>query len=56
MAARSKPLEVIAAANSTSLTSVEVFELPEEKGEVTLIDPENPAELIRLLNEEAKVL
>ncbi|MEO0405368.1 MAG: electron transfer flavoprotein subunit beta/FixA family protein [Bacteroidota bacterium] len=56
MAARSKPLEVIAGANSTSLTSVEVFELPEEKGDCTMIDAENPAELIRLLNEEAKVL
>lgn len=56
MAARSKPLEVIAPSNSDSLTSIGQYTLPEEKGDCTYIDAENPAELIRLLNEEAKVL
>lgn len=56
MAARSKPLTVLPASNSESLTSISQYSLPEEKGACTYIDAENPAELIRLLNEEAKVL
>ena len=35
---------------------VKHFELPVEKGAVTLIDPENMDELVRLLHEEAKVI
>ncbi|MGB0423662.1 MAG: electron transfer flavoprotein subunit beta/FixA family protein [Flavobacteriales bacterium] len=56
MAARSKPLTVIPGSNSESLTSIGQYTLPEEKGDCKYIDAENPEELIRLLNEEAKVL
>ena len=56
MAARSKPLTVVPASNSESLTSIGQYTLPEEKGDCKYIDAENPAELIKLLNEEAKVL
>ncbi len=56
MAARSKPLEVVAASGGDAMTSVTTFTLPEEKGECRYIDAENAGELIRLLNEEAKVL
>lgn len=56
MAARSKPLEVVASSGVSAMTSVTTFALPEEKGDCKYIDAENPGELIRLLNEEAKVL
>jgi electron transfer flavoprotein beta subunit len=56
MAARTKPLDVVSAAEAADATSVRSYELPPEKGDVKLVDPENPAELIRLLHEEAKVI
>ncbi|HBH23276.1 MAG TPA: electron transfer flavoprotein subunit alpha [Cytophagales bacterium] len=56
MTARTKPLNVVPATEETVQVSAEKFELPPEKGEVKLVDPENPAELVNLLNNEAKVL
>lgn len=56
MAARTKPLEVVASANPSSGTSVKEYQLPAEKGDCKYIDADNPAELIRLLQEEAKVI
>lgn len=56
MAARTKPLNVIPAAGSAAGTAVEAFALPAEKAGVKLVDAENPAELVRLLREEAKVI
>lgn len=56
MAARTKPLEVITPNASENLTEVVSFNLPPQKSEVKLVDPENVEELIRLLKEEAKVL
>lgn len=56
MAARSKPLEVIAAANPNKQTEFVNFELPAPKGDVKLIDPENMDELVALLHNEAKVI
>jgi electron transfer flavoprotein beta subunit len=32
------------------------YHLPEDKGSVKLIDPDNMDELVRLLHEEAKVI
>lgn len=56
MAARTKPLEVVAAAAVDSGTEVVSYQLPPAKGDCKYIDAENPAELVRLLNEEAKVI
>jgi electron transfer flavoprotein beta subunit len=56
MTARTKPLNVVPATEETVQVSTEKFELPPEKGEVKLVDPENPEELVNLLNNEAKVL
>ena len=56
MAARSKPLEVVAASNPNKHTDFVNFELPAPKGDVKLIDPENMDELVSLLHNEAKVI
>lgn len=56
MAARSKPLKVIEAVQTETLTQVVSFELPPAKAGVKLVSADNPAELVRLLHEEAKVI
>lgn len=56
MAARTKPLKVVEPVEAGLLTAVEKFELPAPKGKVRLIDPDNVAELVRLLHEEAQVI
>lgn len=56
MAARTKPLQVVppvAVENRTNITS---FALPEKAKQVKLVSPDNVAELVRLLHEEAKVI
>jgi electron transfer flavoprotein beta subunit len=56
MMAKRKPLQVVEpVAFEDPVVTVE-FQLPEEKGAVTLVDPENMEELVRLLHEEAKVI
>lgn len=56
MGARTKPLKVSEPVNAEALTSVVAFETPPPKAGVKLIPADNPAELIRLLREEAKVI
>lgn len=56
MAARTKPLKVVEAASTDDATEIVKFELPAEKGECKMIDPENAGELLELLRNEAKVL
>ena len=56
MAARTKPLKVVEPIAVEPLTSVSSFELPPAKAGVKLISPDNMAELVRLLHEEAKVI
>jgi len=56
MMAKRKPLDVVEPESVDQPVEVVRFRLPEEKGEVTLIDPENMDELVRLLHEEAKVI
>lgn len=56
MAARTKPLNVVPASVSGAWTETVSFSLPAAKGDVKLIDPENAAELISLLHNEAKVI
>ncbi|MEX1002242.1 MAG: electron transfer flavoprotein subunit beta/FixA family protein [Crocinitomicaceae bacterium] len=56
MAARTKPLEIVEAAPCDDLVTFESYTLPEEKTECKYIDPENMAELVNLLHNEAKVI
>lgn len=54
MSARTKPLKTVEPSAVDALTSVVSFELPPAKAGVKLVPADNPAELIRLLHEEAK--
>ncbi|HEX4849169.1 MAG TPA: electron transfer flavoprotein beta subunit/FixA family protein, partial [Puia sp.] len=56
MGARTKPLKVVEPAPVDPLTSVVSFELPPAKAGVKLVPADNPAELVRLLHEEAKLI
>jgi len=56
MQARTKPLTVVAATDCDNLTEVVDYELPAAKGDVKLVDPNNPEELIELLRNEAKAI
>ncbi|MEZ4720534.1 MAG: electron transfer flavoprotein subunit beta/FixA family protein [Flavobacteriales bacterium] len=56
MAARTKPLTVVAGSGASATTETVAFTLPDAKGAVKLIDPENAGELINLLHNEAKVI
>lgn len=56
MAARTKPLEVVPASGAAARTTVQSYQLPDAKGDCKYVDAENPAELIKLLHEEAKVI
>jgi electron transfer flavoprotein beta subunit len=56
MGARTKPLKVSEPVDADSLTSIKSFETPPPKSGVKLVPADNPAELIRLLREEAKVI
>jgi electron transfer flavoprotein beta subunit len=54
MGARTKPLKVIEPIAADPLTTIGSFELPPAKAGVKLVPADNPAELVRLLHEEAK--
>lgn len=56
MAARTKPLIVVAPAAIEALTSFENYELPPAKSACKMIDPSNMDELVGLLHNEAKVI
>ncbi|MCL6524993.1 MAG: electron transfer flavoprotein subunit beta/FixA family protein [Thermoflavifilum sp.] len=58
MAARTKPLQVIAAPEKAkeNFVSIDHFALPQKKSGVHLIEPGNEEELVRLLHEEARVI
>lgn len=56
MAARTKPLNVVAPQEIQPLTSFESYALPEAKSACKMIDPENMDELVDLLHNEAKVI
>lgn len=56
MSARTKPLKVVEPVEADELTSIKSFELPPAKAGVKMISPDNMAELVRLLHEEAKVI
>jgi electron transfer flavoprotein beta subunit len=56
MTARSKSLSVHELIDSKSLAQSISFSKPPEKKEVKMISPDNLVELVRLLNEESKVI
>ena len=56
MAARTKPLNVVAPVPMDALTSFEVYTLPDAKTACKMIAPENMDELVELLHNEAKVI
>ena len=56
MAARTKPLEVIAPESVDLFTQYEGYQLPDAKKACTLIDPSNMDSLVELLHNEAKVI
>ncbi|MBX2817446.1 MAG: electron transfer flavoprotein subunit beta/FixA family protein [Saprospiraceae bacterium] len=56
MMAKRKPLEVIEAENKASSLETVGYAYPAEKTAVKMIDPNNMEELVRLLQEEAKVI
>ena len=56
MAARTKPLEVIAAVACDHLISFESYELPASKSACKYVDADNMAGLVSLLHNEAKVI
>lgn len=56
MMAKRKPLQVLPAFEGNGHVSFISFELPDEKSSVTMVDPDNMDELVRLLHEEAKAI
>lgn len=56
MAARTKPLNVLAPASVDALTAYERYDLPPAKSACKMIDPSNMDELVTLLHNEAKVI
>lgn len=56
MGARTKPLKVVEPVTVDEYTSIASFEMPPAKAGVKLIPADNPAELVRLLHEEARVI
>lgn len=56
MAARSKPLNVVAAADGGDASTVTRYELPPAKSDCKYLSPESMDELVSLLHTEAKVI
>lgn len=56
MTARTKPLNVVEPVDTTEKTELKNYEMPPEKGDCKMVDPDNVEELVDLLKNEAKVL
>ncbi len=56
MAARTKPLTVVAGAAVTAVSSITAYEMPAPKSGVKMISADNMDELVQLLHSEAKVI
>ena len=56
IAARTKPLKVVEPVAADALTAIVSFEMPPAKAGVKLVSPDNVAELVKLLHEEAKAI
>jgi electron transfer flavoprotein beta subunit len=56
MSARTKPLKVVEPIVVEEMTAITSYEMPPPKAGVKIVSPDNMAELVRLLHEEAKVI
>lgn len=56
MQARTKPIQVLEGSAAEPLTSISTFEPPQPRAACRFADPDNPAQLIEWLQNEAKVL
>lgn len=56
MAARTKPLQVVAAVDAAKNTTIKSYSLPAAKSACKMINPDNMDELVSLLHNEAKVI
>jgi electron transfer flavoprotein beta subunit len=56
MMARTKPLKVVEAVAVDSFTEISCYEMPKPRAACKFIDPENPRQLIELLQNEAKII
>jgi len=56
MMARTKPLRVFEPVAIESLTEVVKYEMPKPRAACKFVDPENPRQLIELLQNEAKII
>tara|TARA_B110000046_G_scaffold15690_1_gene15036 strand:- start:48029 stop:48769 length:741 start_codon:yes stop_codon:yes gene_type:complete len=56
MAARTKPLNVVEPSAFENTTEVATYELPPAKGACKMVSADNPAELLYLLRNEAKII
>ncbi len=56
MTARTKPIKVVEPVMIDPLTEVVNFELPKPRAACKFVDPENPKQLVDLLQNEAKVI
>ena len=56
MAARTKPLNVVAPATVDVVTAILSYEMPPAKAGVKMVSPDNMDELVELLHAEAKVI
>lgn len=56
MMARTKPLKVVEPAAVESLTEVISYEMPKPRAACKFVDAENPAQLVDLLQNEAKII
>ena len=56
MSARTKPMQVVEPVEAAPQTGLKKFQLPPEKGAVTMVDADDVTQLVSLLKNEAKVL
>lgn len=56
MMARTKPVRIYEPVASEPLTEIKVFEKPAPRSACKFVDPENPGQLIDLLQNEAKII
>ncbi|HPS63781.1 MAG TPA: electron transfer flavoprotein subunit beta/FixA family protein [Bacteroidales bacterium] len=56
MMARTKPLKVVEPDAAEALTEVVSYEMPKPRAACKYIDPENPGQLVDLLQNEAKII
>ncbi len=56
MMSKRKPIEVVEPGDASARVNVSQYSKPQGKSSVKMVDPENMDELVRLLQEEAKVL